>query len=140
MNDLLNAEPVELASQSLSDTQFSNMVDEPLVENTCQFLIYGGSDGESFAANVELHSMDISKPSVHFADSTTISLGSVPQFFLPGLITTEFSSAKLVTSYLTVEIHSSTINRVSYTEEPGGMCSIILDVSNPSFSKSKLAK
>lgn len=141
---ITHPEPVELKSEGLSVGKFEEMVQEPvLAEELSTFVMYGTTAGTSQSVKVRFYSLDVSKPNtmaMGYAESATISLGSVPEGIANDLVTNEFERAVLSTRFCGIEFTSNYINRVSVNEEVDGKASLVLDVGSPRIFNSKKTK
>ena len=141
---IIHPEPVELKSEGLSVGKFDEMVEEPILsEELCTFIVYGSTAGTSQSAKVRFYSVDVSKPNtigMSYAESATISLGSVPEAMAADLVSNEFERAVLSTRFCGIEFFVNYVNRVSINEEMDGKASIVLDVGSPRIFNSKKTK
>ena len=139
MKDYINAEPIEMTSSSLRETQFSSMEDEPTVDTGHDFSVVAASQGNSFNFKVRLHSLDVSSPGLgglSCAKSATISLGNVPMHAIEALMTSDLRHFILKLNSLSLTGYGENIERLSISEEDVGSYSLIIDIAAPMISKS----
>lgn len=143
---LIDEPPVEMMSEGLNEVSRSAVLeDEEVLDVLQEFLLKGDTDGTSYSFKAKIYSLDVSgtfvvSPGFVNVQGCTLTIGEFPEDRVADLITGNFSALTILMNGFKVELHSGKTNRISYTAEAGGRCSLIWDLNFAQIVKLGLSK
>lgn len=127
---IFDSEPIEMASESLSKTEFEKLSKVDDVKSSDLLTLV--SDKSTRSQQVNVYSTDFSYEGL--TTNATMNVGEVPSEIAETIARKEFSEIIFSTAYSKISFVYGDVKRVSITSEMG-LSSIVLDVSNVKISK-----
>lgn len=140
---ILDVPPVEMMSEDLkTSTGIPEDLPDPVQDSLRTLIVQTDSDGTSFSCKVRFYSINCTKPAIYQSESitekATLSLGNVPARAVSAIFLGTYESLIVNLGFANLNITWDNMNDVSCSEDERDSYSVVLDIKNAYFTKSKL--